>query len=181
MQHKAAWHNSLILGLGVVVVALDQWTKSWVRANLPEGTSLDAPAWLSPYATITHTYNTGVAFGMFQNKGNLFAYVTVAVVLAIVLYYRRLATSNWLLSVALGLQLGGAIGNLIDRVARGYVTDFVNVRFFAVFNVADSALVVGAILLGIYALFLEGSKPAPVAPSPTTDAPGADGPASVAP
>jgi signal peptidase II len=172
---KANWRTLILFVLSLVVIALDQWTKTWVRANLAEGASWNPITWLSPFVTLTHIHNTGVAFGMFPNRGNLFVFVTVIVVTAIVFYYRRLATSSWALCLALGLQLGGAIGNLIDRVARGYVTDFVNVRVFAVFNVADSALVVGAILLGVFALFMDNEKPV-AAPSVEPAPPAPDGP-----
>jgi len=164
----------VLFAISTVVIGLDQWTKAWVRATLPEGASLEPVSWLASFVRFTHVHNTGVAFGMLQNKGNLFVYVTLAVVLIIVFYYRRMATQHWMLCTALGLQLGGSIGNLIDRIARGYVTDFVNVSFFAVFNIADSALVVGALLLGYYALFMERDKPVQTPATPSAQPPAPD-------
>ena len=142
--------------IGLVVVLFDQYTKHLVRKNIPFGTSWNPIPWLRPIVTLTHTSNTGVAFGLFPDKGVFFVGVAFIVVIGIVLYYRRLSSSSLLLRIALGLQLGGAIGNLIDRVSRGgQVTDFVDFYFFAVFNIADSSIVVGALLLAIYVLFLD--------------------------
>jgi signal peptidase II len=176
LRIKTDWHAITLFGIGILVLALDQWSKRRVRLTLPEGTSMAPFPRLERLFTFTHIHNTGVAFGLFPDRGILFVIVAIAVVIAIVLYYRRLSSSSWVLRVALGLQLGGASGNLVDRIARGYVTDFVNVRFFAIFNVADSALVVGAIMLGYYALFMERDAPAPAAehadpPTPSPDQP----------
>lgn len=145
----------VLFALAGVVVWLDQYTKQLVRTNLPLNVSWNPITWLEPFVTLTYTTNTGAAFGMFQNLGGVFVVVAFVVVVAIVLYYRRLAEGSWLLRVALGLQLGGAVGNLIDRVTRGYVTDFVDVHIWPVFNVADSSIVVGTTLLAFYAFFID--------------------------
>lgn len=158
-----------LIGLAAAIVALDQVTKAWVRANLPLHVSWNPLPWLDPFVTLTHVQNTGAAFGLLPSLGGVFAVVAVAVVVMILLFYRRLAQGSLLLQVTFGLQLGGAIGNLIDRLARGYVTDFVDLRWWPVFNVADSALVVGTILLAIYALFLDrepGTAPGTDRPAP---------------
>lgn len=143
-----------LLGIGGVVIALDQWTKWLVRTNLPfEGTWL--PAWLDglrPYARIVHWYNSGAAFGMFQNGGAVFMVLALLVISAILYYYPRVERNDWTLRLAMGLQLGGAAGNLIDRLLIGKVTDFISVGSFPVFNLADAAISVGVVvlLLGVW-------------------------------
>jgi signal peptidase II len=134
------------------VIALDQITKALVRQNIALGDQWSPWPWLSPYARIVHWYNTGVAFGLFQGKGDIFMILAVVVALAIIYYYPRVPAHDWTLRVAMGLQLGGAVGNLIDRVWQGHVTDFLSVGTFAVFNVADASITVGVVvlLIGVY-------------------------------
>jgi len=139
-----------------LVVALDQWTKSLVRQAIPLNRSVSITAFLDPYVRLTHIENAGAAFGFGQGLGKLFAYAALGAILLIVLYFRPFAERRPLLRVALGLQLGGAIGNLIDRLRLGgVVTDFVDLGWFPIFNVADSAITIGSILLGVYALFVD--------------------------
>lgn len=138
---------SLLFVLSGIVIALDQLTKYWVRTNIPlEGIWSPWP-WLTPYARLVHWYNTGVVFGLFQGKGDIFAVLAVIVSIAIIYYFPRIPSGDWPLRVALGLQLGGAIGNLIDRIALGHVTDFISIWTFAVFNIADASITIGVIVL----------------------------------
>ena len=135
------------------IVALDQWTKSLVRANLAIGEVWNPWQWLAPYARIVHWFNTGVAFGMFQGMGTIFMVLAIIVSAAIIFYYPRVAAEDWLLRLAMGFQLAGALGNLIDRIFNnGNVTDFISVGTFAVFNVADASISIGVavLLLGVY-------------------------------
>ncbi|MBV6451105.1 MAG: signal peptidase II [Anaerolineae bacterium] len=137
------------------IIALDQWTKSIVRANLPFSASWlpESLDWLSPYARIVHWHNTGAAFGMFQNGSMIFAALAFVVIGAIVYYFPQVEKHDWTLRLAMSMQLGGASGNLIDRLLHeGRVTDFISVGSFAVFNVADASISVGTVilLLGIY-------------------------------
>lgn len=142
----------LVAGL---ILALDQATKEWVRANLPASQSLPPDGLIR----LTHTTNTGSAFGLFPDQGTLLALVAVVVIGVILIYQRHLGQDALLLKGSLGLQLGGAIGNLLDRVRLGHVTDFVDLRVWPVFNVADSAIVVGVGLLAY--LFLVVAKKEP--------------------
>ncbi|MBI2759337.1 MAG: signal peptidase II [Chloroflexi bacterium] len=139
----------MLLGLAGVVIALDQWTKWWVRANIPFQQSWlpDFLSWLGPYARIVHWSNSGAAFGSFQNGNSVFAVLAIIVIGAIIYYYPRVEASDWTLRLAMGLQLGGAAGNLIDRLMAGKVTDFISIGNFAVFNLADSAISVGVVVL----------------------------------
>ncbi len=136
----------LLLVAGIVIV-LDQWTKSLVRASLPYGETWVPWAWLEPYARIVHWSNTGAAFGLFQNLGGLFTVLPFVVALAILYFYPQVPRGDWPLRLALGMQMGGAIGNLIDRLARGFVTDFISVGTFPVFNIADASISVGVAVL----------------------------------
>ncbi|MEJ5200839.1 MAG: signal peptidase II [Anaerolineales bacterium] len=133
--------------LSGAVIVLDQVSKYWVRANIPlEGIWSPWP-WLTPYARLVHWYNTGVVFGLFQGKGDIFAVLAIIVSIAIVYYFPRIPPRDWPLRIALGLQLGGAIGNLIDRIVLGHVIDFISIWTFAVFNIADASITMGVIVL----------------------------------
>jgi len=134
------------------VITLDQITKYWVRSNIAMGDTWMPWEWLVPYARIAHWYNTGVAFGMFQGRGTLFTILAFLVAGAIIFYFPSVPSQDWSLRLAMGLQLGGAVGNLIDRLTIGHVTDFISVGNFPVFNIADSSITVGVcvLLLGIW-------------------------------
>ncbi len=138
---------AVLLILAGSIVLLDQWTKGLVRANLDYGEILAPDFWLSNYARIVHWRNTGAAFGIFPQLSLLFTILPVIVSFAILYYYPRIAHEDWLLRLALGLQLGGALGNLVDRIFYGHVTDFVSVGNFAVFNVADASISSGVAVL----------------------------------
>jgi len=135
--------------IALVVIALDQWTKALVRTLPLGGIWLpDGLQWLSPYARIIHIYNTGAAFGMFKDLSLVFTILPFIVVGIILYYYHQLASEDWALRLALGMQMGGALGNLIDRLTQGgRVTDFISVGSFAVFNIADASITVGVSIL----------------------------------
>jgi signal peptidase II len=140
-----------------VLIALDQWTKSIVRQNLNLGEMWMPLEWLSPYARIVHWYNTGVAFGMFQDKNFLFSILALAISVLLIIFYPKLTEEDWFLRIALGMQLGGSLGNLIDRLRIGHVTDFISVGNFPVFNIADASISVGVVVM-ILGLFFEDRK-----------------------
>ena len=149
-----------VAALAVAVFALDRVTKSWVEQNIAVGTARPIAG---DYVRIVHAQNTGAAFGLLPERTTLLSVLSVLAVLAIVYYYRRIASGSWLVSATLGMQLGGAFGNLLDRIAQGYVIDFVDVgigdvRFWA-FNVADSSIVVGIIVV-TFALWYEERRAA---------------------
>jgi signal peptidase II len=136
-----------LLGIAGAVIALDQWSKFLVRSKLAFGESWSPFEWLSPYARIVHWNNTGAAFGIFPQGSMIFTVVAIVVSLAIIYYYPQVPKSEIPLRLALGLQLGGAVGNLISRLAVGAVTDFISVGTFPVFNVADSSISIGVAVL----------------------------------
>ena len=146
------WFMFSIAGL---IILLDQWTKSLVRTSLPLGGTWLPPSlqWLSPYARIVNWHNTGAAFGMFQSGSMVFTVLAFVVIAAIIYYFPRVEKTDWTLRLAMSMQLGGAFGNLIDRLLHGgQVTDFISVGTFPVFNVADASISVGTVvlLLGVY-------------------------------
>lgn len=137
-----------------LIIALDQWTKSLVRV-LPLGNTWlpDGMEWLSPYARVIHWYNTGAAFGSFSQFGWLFTILAFVVSGLIIYYYPQVSKEDKWLRLAMGMQMGGALGNVIDRLTNnGRVTDFISVGNFAVFNVADASITTGVavLLVGVW-------------------------------
>lgn len=134
----------VVMGL---VLVLDQYTKNLVETRIPlYGYWAPFPA-LEDFLRITHTANTGAVFGLFQGSGIFFTVLALVIVSAIIYFNLTLPGNQWLLRLALGLQLGGAIGNnVIDRLRLGHVTDFIDIGPWYIFNVADMAIVGGVIL-----------------------------------
>lgn len=137
----------VLFGLAALVIVIDQLTKAYVVAHLALHDSWVPVSALEPIFKFTHVHNTGAAFGMFKEGGLIFLIIALIVSFIIIFYYREIPAQAWLMRLALGLQLGGALGNVVDRVRLGYVVDFFNVSLWPVFNVADSCIVVGVILL----------------------------------
>ncbi|MEP0804469.1 MAG: signal peptidase II [Chloroflexota bacterium] len=163
-----------IVLIAVVIVTLDQWTKSLVRASLPlGGTWLPEPlAWLSPYARIVHWYNTGAAFGIFQQGGMVFTVLAFLVIGLILYYYPHVEQADWSLRLAMSMQLGGAAGNLIDRLTIGHVTDFISVGTFPVFNIADASITIGAAVLFLGVWLTERAEKRQKHQTPPAEKPG---------
>jgi signal peptidase II len=169
-------YGALLAIAGFIIVS-DQITKYLVRTNIPMGEMWSPWAWLAPFARIVHWKNTGAAFGMFQNFNLVFSILAVIVSIAILYYYPRVPREEWPLRLAMGMQLGGAVGNLIDRLTQGYVTDFVSVGNFAVFNIADASISVGVAVLILGVWFMEQSqkkKASSGAPAAASPGPGPD-------
>lgn len=137
----------MLVSVAGLVILLDQWTKNWVRQNLSLGEDWMPWEQLAPYARILHWQNTGAVFGIFQEAGDFFAILAILVAAMIVYYFPRLGPADWALRLAMSLQLGGALGNLIDRLQHGSVTDFISVGTFPIFNIADSSISLGVAIL----------------------------------
>ena len=143
----------LLIIAGVVI--FDQLTKiaaEGVLSSLPGGTYDVFPG----FASFTYAKNTGAAFSMFSNA--TFALGVIALIVAVILFIVMLRTNKYrskMLSLSLCFLVGGAIGNIIDRFALGYVRDMIQFTFvdFAIFNVADSFASIGAVLLIVYLIF----------------------------
>jgi signal peptidase II len=151
----------LVAAVAVAVFGLDRITKIVVGSSIPLGSSVEV---VGQWVRISHVTNNGAAFGLLPERTTLLSILSVGAVLAIVFYYRRLAADSRLIAATLGMQLGGAFGNLVDRIGQGYVIDFVDVgipggpRFWS-FNVADSSIVVGIIAVAVLLWWQERQQP----------------------
>lgn len=156
MKQKLRYLPLLIL-VAVFVVLLDQWTKSLVRQAIPVGNSIIPFKFIGPFFRILHWHNTGAAFGLFQDANLILMIAAVIIIITLIWYFLTLNGKNMLVRYGLALAVGGAFGNLIDRVKQGFVTDFISVGSFPIFNVGDSAVTVGVGLM-ILALLLDSRK-----------------------
>ena len=153
--------------IALVVLVADQASKAWVTENIPLNSTFAVIPQLDQWFVLTHITNSGAAFGLFPQLGLVFTFIALAVSFVIVLYHRSLPPGQWLVRLSLGLQLGGAIGNLLDRLRYGgAVIDLFYIRPFPVFNVADSMIVTGVGLLMLHLLRTPESRPAPVTADP---------------
>jgi signal peptidase II len=144
-------------GLAAAVVVVDQLTKQWLRSSIqPAQAPVEV---LGQLVRFVHGQNRGGIFGLFGDSAPILALASTVVIVLIVIYQRREGARSWLLTVALGLLLGGAIGNLIDRLLLGHVTDWVDMgigtwRWYT-FNVADAAISMALLILVLVALLGE--------------------------
>jgi signal peptidase II len=151
------WRLIVFGCIGLLVILIDQLTKAWIRANLAVGeVSFEAG-----FFRILRAQNTGAVFGIFKEHTQTIialAFVGVAVIIFLLFFLRRrwpFLDDMFVLS-GIGLVLGGTIGNQIDRVWLGYVTDFLDLSFWPTFNVADSASTVGTIIIVYCLIFRSG-------------------------
>ena len=136
--------GQIVFGLiAISVFVLDRITKSLVVAQVPYGTEVQV---LGHWVGIINVHNSGAAFGMAPALAGFFLVASVAVAIGLVVYVARKPGQLWT-DAALGLILGGTLGNGFDRIVHGTVTDFINVHFWPVFNVADSAISIGVVAL----------------------------------
>ena len=146
-QSRRSWYRDPLLILVLAcTLGLDQLTKWLVTSNLAWGESVPAEG----FFRLTYVHNTGSAFGIFQGQGMILTIIAFVAVAAMIWLYRSSPIISLPMRAALGLQLGGAIGNLIDRLRLGFVVDFVDIGPWPVFNVADSSIVVGIAVLAWY-------------------------------
>ncbi len=147
-ERRSGWRRSAALFLiALLVAAADQLSKNWIRSNLLVGQSY----FETGFFRITHVNNTGAAFGLFQGQSFILTIVGMAgiaifLVYTLVIYRGAPFLDSMLNRAALGLVFGGTLGNLIDRLRFGQVTDFIDFSFWPAFNIADSAITVGVIL-----------------------------------
>ncbi len=151
----------VILALIVAVVAVDQMTKWLVFRALAGADTDDRFELSSPCLALDYVENRGAVFGLFQGSSDLLLVFAVLIVIGIAIVTYRMGGISPLMPAATGLILGGALGNIIDRVRLGFVIDFVAVGPWPKFNVADSAISVGVALLIVAMLFGNDSAPRP--------------------
>ena len=141
--------KGIIFLVMVIVLLTDHFSKRAIETSLhPYHSWTPFPA-IEGLFKITHVTNTGAAFGLFPDGSLVFAVIAVVVSVVIVIFNFGLPANYFIFRIALGLQLGGALGNLINRLRLGHVTDIFNVGPWPVFNIADLSIVVGVILLGL--------------------------------
>jgi signal peptidase II len=158
LSHPLA-RGLLFWGAALVVVALDQATKAIVRSSLDRGESWPDPDSL---LRIRYVTNTGAAFGILEDQTFFLIIMAFIGLAAIYLYYRYPPFEHGIVPIAIGMMLGGAAGNLIDRIRVGRVTDFVDFRFWPAFNVADSSISIGiVVLLAGYVFLWPGAQDQP--------------------
>jgi signal peptidase II len=113
------------------------------------------PGWVA----FAYTCNKGAAFGLLANETLLFVLIALVVIGMIVAYFRFLPANRPWLTLSLGLQLGGALGNLIDRLRQGYVVDFIAIKAWPVFDIADACVIVGVLILAYHLLLIQSQAP----------------------
>ena len=150
---KAIWRDWIVAATALAALVADQITKYLVRENMAIGESWPAEG----FFRLTHGTNSGAAFGLFQDQTVILTIASVFAIGFIIYFYRSHGDGSWITSVTIGLLLGGAVGNLIDRVIARRVTDFIDVGPWPIFNLADSSITVGITLL-IASLVLTGGK-----------------------
>jgi signal peptidase II len=148
----------ILFSIAGFIIILDQLTKFWIRDNLSLGQIYRSDLWTTAYFRIIHWKNTGAAFGMFQSGGTIFMILSTLVSLVIIYYFPQVPREEWAMRLAMAMLLGGAVGNLIDRFNQGYVTDFISVGNFPVFNVADASISIGVAILFISMWVQERAK-----------------------
>ena len=155
---RGVWRNTLFLLSAALIITADLLTKTWVRSYTGE-----QPIFEAGIFRILEVQNTGSSFGLFQGQNTILtvvAFIGIFLVLScvVLISLRYRAIDTWFSKLALGLILGGTVGNLIDRLARGYVTDFVDIGVWPTFNIADSSMVIGIILFACFVLFSKRVK-----------------------
>jgi signal peptidase II len=142
--------------VGSLVILADQISKAWIAQSLGPETMVRFISVIGDTARLAYSHNTGVAFSLFQDMPQLLTFTSLAIVAgAIYFYITQLPNRHLFVQIILGLILGGALGNVVDRVRLGYVVDFIQVGWFPIFNLADSAITVGAALLMLQFLLEE--------------------------
>jgi signal peptidase II len=156
-------HNGLLFLIATAVIVVDQLTKSLVRQNLALGEAWAPIPAIGDFFRFLYWQNRGAAFGSFQNAGPVLTVVRILIAIFIIVFYQKTEIKDLLVKVSLSLMLGGAVGNLVDQFTLGFVTDFIAVGRFPIFNVADSCVTIGVGLMLLDMIIKEknGSKTDP--------------------
>lgn len=133
--------------IGSTTLALDQFSKLLVASALGPGRTDHSVAVVEPLIRLEYVENRGAAFGLFRGASDILTFLAIGVIMVVAVVYLRTSVPSRTLAIGVGLILGGAFGNLLDRLRLGYVIDFIAVGPWPMFNVADSAITVGIILL----------------------------------
>ena len=155
--------SSVFIAAGVL--CFDQMSKLWVERGLDVNQSFHPIPALSGLFSITYVTNTGVAFGFFKEAGTFFIFLAILIIALLLYLFVRLDVNQRLARVALTLALSGVTGTLIDHLRLGHVIDFLDFKFWPIFNVADGAIVAGLVLL-LVATWYAGRSRAGATPTP---------------
>ncbi|SKA02633.1 signal peptidase II [Selenihalanaerobacter shriftii] len=145
----------LVFIVALIILILDQVTKLIIVQNFHVSESLP---FIEDIFHLTYVKNFGAAFGILTNQRLFFIIVTLLVIIILLALYKQISKQGVLIKIATGLGIGGAIGNLIDRIRVGYVIDFLDFRVWPVFNIADSAIVIGVGIFFYWAIILDGME-----------------------
>lgn len=162
MHTRRPWSALVFALAALIVIVADQLTKGLILRGLAGEESDGRVDIVSPWLALVYVENRGAAFGLLQGYSDLLLVLAIVLVIGITIFFQRMGTLSPLMPVATGLIVGGAIGNIIDRIRLGFVVDFVAVGPWPTFNVADSAITVGTVLLFVALIFgKEDSSPLP--------------------
>lgn len=140
----------MIIIIGLIFVFIDQLIKYMILNDFILGHSMSI---IEDFLYITYIKNTGIAFGLFKNN-NIFMVIVISIIIIVLLFfYYHEKKKSLVLSISIMFLVSGAIGNLIDRIIRGFIIDYINFTFWPAFNLADTLIVVGSFLLGFYIIF----------------------------
>lgn len=159
----------ILWSAALTAFTLDQLTKWIVIENLDYRETWEFWPLLSGIFDFTYTRNTGAAFGIGQGMGSIFLIIAIVVSLIIIFSYRQLPPGSWPVRLAMGMMMGGALGNAVDRVRYGYVVDFLHLHGWPIFNIADSMIVVGVGIWMIAAWWDEHQQANDAEEQPTTN------------
>jgi signal peptidase II len=141
----------VLLGTAATVLSVDQVTKTFVESHLAFGEQWEPIPFIADFFSITRSANTGAAFSLLPQLGDVFLIISMTMMIGILIFYQRMRGARWLERIALGLVLGGAAGNALDRIRLGYVVDFVHIQLRPIIsnisNLADHAIVTGILIL----------------------------------
>ncbi|WP_284056963.1 signal peptidase II [Thermalbibacter longus] len=145
---QPTWRPIALVGLiAALVLVVDQISKTLVVATLGPSAGGRTLELIPGVLWLLYVENTGAAFGLFQGRNPVLAAVALVIVLLLAIWFRALAAATPWGALALGLQIGGALGNVVDRLRHGFVIDFIDVPFWPTFNLADSAITIGVAIL----------------------------------
>ena len=157
---------ALLPAVAGVVLLADQASKLWVQQRFPSCNPYGQSQAIVPgWVAVAYTCNKGAAFGLLANETLLLVLSALVIIGVLVACVRFLPAHRPWLRLSLGLQLGGALGNLLDRLRQGYVVDFIAVKAWPVFNIADACVVVGVLILAYHLLLVQGQAPLSDQPS----------------
>ena len=148
------YKDFVLIQLAVIIFLLDQLSKFVVRDQLLFRESFPAEGFIR----FTHIFNTGSAFGIFRDQNTPLIVVSILGIGILIMIYRSQRLPSALLRLSLGLQIGGATGNLVDRLRLGHVTDFMDVGAWPVFNLADASIITGLVILAWIFLVADPSE-----------------------